>query len=58
MPHTDAAVTKYFVPAGALDDDPGVRSEVHIFVDSKALWEEIHGPQIQFREGLDSERIH
>jgi hypothetical protein len=26
------------VPAGSLDDDPGAREEIHIFVGSKAPW--------------------
>ena len=30
------------VPMGALDDDPGIRPQGHIFVDSKAPWDEIH----------------
>ena len=30
-----------FVPAGQLDDDPGVRAELHIFAGSKAPWFEI-----------------
>jgi hypothetical protein len=30
-----------FLPAGCLDDDPGVRPRVHIFVASKAPWHEI-----------------
>jgi hypothetical protein len=29
------------VPAGSLDDDPGMRPEMHIFVGSKAEWHEI-----------------
>jgi len=29
------------IPAGALDDDPGVRAAYHIFVGSKAPWDEI-----------------
>jgi len=29
------------IPAGSLDDDPGVRPRYHIFVNSKAAWEEI-----------------
>jgi outer membrane protein len=29
------------VPMGAFDDDPGVRPERHIYVDSKASWDEI-----------------
>lgn len=31
------------VPAGALDDDPGVRPLAHIFVGSKAPWMEVGG---------------
>ncbi|MEA2625511.1 MAG: hypothetical protein QOD06_1556 [Candidatus Binatota bacterium] len=29
------------IPAGSLDDDPGIREEMHIFVGSKAPWYEI-----------------
>jgi hypothetical protein len=32
---------RVFIPAGCLDDDPGVRPIVHIFVASKAPWDEI-----------------
>ena len=38
----------YLVPAGSLDDDPGVRVESHIFVRSKAAWDEIGGSAPQF----------
>jgi hypothetical protein len=31
----------YFVPAGLLDGDPGVRPALHMFVGSKAPWWEI-----------------
>jgi len=31
----------YYVPAGLLDDDPGVRGAFHMFVGSKAPWFEI-----------------
>jgi hypothetical protein len=57
MPHPNREGTMYFVPAGSLDDDPVVRSAVHIFVGSKAAWDEIHGPQPQFHEGIGSERV-
>ncbi len=30
------------IPAGGLDDDPGVRPELHIFAASKAPWHTIH----------------
>jgi hypothetical protein len=29
------------VPAGAFDDDPGIRPDKHIYVDSKAPWDHI-----------------
>jgi hypothetical protein len=37
----DGAGTHVIVPAGLLDDDPGVRPVVHIHVASKAPWFEI-----------------
>ncbi len=36
------------IPAGTLDDDPGVRVEQHIFVGSKAGWDEITGTAQQY----------
>ncbi len=42
----------YSVPAGVLDDDPQVRVEMHIFVGSKAPWDEIGGSARQLDEGL------
>lgn len=48
----------FFVPAGLLDDDPGGRGyAAHIFVDSKAAWEEITDEAPQFSEGFGSARI-
>ena len=47
----------YRVPAGSLDDDPGVRVESHIFVASKAPWDEIAGSAPQFQEGIRAPRI-
>jgi hypothetical protein len=41
MPNLDAARGIAIVPMGAFDDDPGVRPERHIFVDSKAAWDDI-----------------
>ena len=41
MPRLDEERAIAIVPMGAFDDDPGVRPELHIFVDSKAAWEEI-----------------
>lgn len=42
MPRVDEARGLAIIPMGSLDDDPGVRPERHIFVESKAAWEEIH----------------
>ena len=39
------------VPAGMLDDDPGTRVAQHIFVASKADWDEIAGDAPQYDEG-------
>ena len=47
----------YFVPAGLLEGDPGVRVAGHIWVDSKAPWDEIAGTGSRWREGFDGERI-
>ena len=47
----------YWVPAGILDSDPGVRVEGHIFVDSKAPWDEIAGSVPRFSEGFESARV-
>jgi hypothetical protein len=41
----------YAVPAGALDDDPGVRPSLHIWCGSKAPWFEITDDLPQFKEG-------
>lgn len=46
----------YFVPAGLLDRDPGVRVERHIFVGSRAPWDEIGGSALQFEE--DDPALH
>ena len=42
-PRVDAARGRVVVPAGSLDDDPGAREELHIFVGSKAPWYAIAG---------------
>jgi hypothetical protein len=47
----------YWVPAGLLDCDPGVRVAGHIFVGSKAPWDEIAGNAPQHIEGFESERL-
>ena len=45
-----ASVTQYGVPLGILDDDPGVRPKLHIFVANKASWFEIADDLPQFDE--------
>ena len=40
----------YFVPAGLLDDDPGVKPALHIFVGSKAPWWDITDDLPQFEK--------
>jgi len=40
----------YLVPAGSLDDDPGIRPEAHIYVGSKASWHAIDDKLPQFDE--------
>ena len=43
VPREVAVLNVMLIPAGSLDDDPGVRPAYHIFVGSKAAWEEITG---------------
>ena len=38
------------IPAGTLDDDPGVRPALHLFTGSKAPWWEIRDELPQFEE--------
>lgn len=41
VPRLATKIDLYTVPAGVLDDDPGIRAAVHIFVGSKATWFDI-----------------
>jgi hypothetical protein len=41
MPRLDRERKLAIIPMGTLDDDPGVRPQAHIFVGSKAAWDEI-----------------
>ncbi len=50
LPDPDPAATPFFLPAGTLDDDPGLQPAAHIFVASKAPWVEIHDELPQFDE--------
>ncbi len=47
----------YFIPAGLLDADPTMKVAAHIFVGSKAPWDEIAGNAPQHVEGFESERV-
>ena len=38
MPKKDVVRGRYSVPLGCMDDDPIVRAEHHIYIDSKAPW--------------------
>ncbi len=44
----DVHVETVFIPAGSLDDDPGIRPQAHIFVGYKAPWFEITDGLPQF----------
>ena len=55
MLHPDGGA--YWVPAGLLDSDPGVRVAGHIFVGSKAPWDEIAGPGDQREAGFGSKKL-
>jgi hypothetical protein len=60
VPSGDAQQGLVAVPAGPLDDDPGVRPIVHIFVGSKAPWFDIAGALPQFDEyppGIDAPTV-
>jgi hypothetical protein len=41
VPSKAAYLTTVSIPAGLLDDDPGVRPKLHVFAGSKAPWWEI-----------------
>ena len=41
---------KPYVPAGLLNDDPGVKTSAHYFVGSKAPWVEITDDATQYNE--------
>ena len=48
MPVIEAAENGVNIPAGTLDDDPGVRPVVHIFTASMAPWHQITDDVEQF----------
>jgi len=52
LPQKDPVQALLYVPAGALDDDPGPEVMGHIYVGSKASWDEIGGCAPQFDENI------
>ena len=54
QPRTDTGRGFAIVPMGALDDDPGIRPSDHIWVGSKAPWDEIHDDLPRFDEAPPS----
>ncbi|MFL6621142.1 MAG: GFA family protein [Sulfurifustis sp.] len=52
LPHLSPERGAAIVPAGALDDDPGMRAQAHIFVANKASWFEITDQMPQYPEML------
>ena len=51
MTKFDARPSYFGVPLGALDDDPGVRPELHVHVESKAPWFTITDDLPQYQVG-------
>jgi len=47
----------YWIPAGSLDEDPGVEVAGHIFVGSKSNWDEVLGKGPQYEEGFESKKL-
>ncbi len=56
LPQLHPSGKVFWIPAGSLDDDPGTRIEQHIFVGSKAAWDEIAGSAPRYEEGAPAER--
>jgi len=50
MPVVEMPDNHVIIPAGSLDDDPGVRPVVHLFAGSKAPWIEITDGLPQFEK--------
>lgn len=54
MPRAVPTRNVVLIPAGALDDDPKLRTSCHIYVSSKAPWHEITDDLPQYPEGPPS----
>lgn len=60
LPETNDGGAEYYIPAGLLNEDPGIRPEVHIFTESKAEGYDINDdlPQlVHYGDGDDSRVI-
>lgn len=57
VPNPEGDTGEFELPAGLLDDDPGVRPDKHIFVECKAPWFEISDALPRFdKPGLAEHR--
>ncbi len=54
LPFPNPARGRFVVPMGSLDDDPGIRPQAHIFVSSRAPWDEITDALPQHPDALGS----
>jgi len=57
MPKLHPGGGAYWVPAGLLDEPSGLEVAGHIFVGSKAGWDELAGAAPRFEAGFDSEKV-
>jgi len=57
VPRMHSAGQAYWVPAGLLEDDPGVGVAGHIFVGSRAPWDNITDRCAQYEEGVDGKKL-
>jgi hypothetical protein len=57
VPRMHSAGQAYWVPAGLLEDDPGVGVAGHIFVGSRAPWDNITDRYAQYEEGVDGKTL-
>ncbi len=51
-PFSDESGRTYWIPAGGLDSDIGLKVGAHMFTGSKAGWDEFSGPGQCFDEGM------
>jgi hypothetical protein len=57
LPSQVEGSSQFMIPAGSIDQDPGIRPQAHLHVSSKAPWVEITDNLPQFEEDLLSSRI-